>query len=60
MNKIFERRILRKIFGAVQNGDGSWRIRMNYELSELVKKRRHSEIYKKQKNRLARSRDADG
>jgi hypothetical protein len=34
--RIFERRILRKIFGPVQNGDGSWRIRMNYELSKLV------------------------
>jgi hypothetical protein len=34
--RIFERRILRKIFGPVQNEDGSWRIRMNYELSELV------------------------
>jgi hypothetical protein len=35
--RIFERKILRKIFGPVQNEDGSWRIRMNYELSELVK-----------------------
>jgi hypothetical protein len=34
--RIFERRILRKIFGPVQNEDGSWRIRMNYELSELI------------------------
>jgi hypothetical protein len=33
----FECRILRKIFGPVQNGDGSWRIRMNYKLSEVVK-----------------------
>jgi hypothetical protein len=33
----FERRILRKIFGPVQNEDVSWRIRMNYELSEQVK-----------------------
>jgi hypothetical protein len=32
--EIFERRILRKIFGPVQNG--SWRIRINHELSELV------------------------
>jgi hypothetical protein len=31
-----------------------------YKLSELVKKHRHSEIYKKQKNGLGRSRDADG
>jgi hypothetical protein len=35
--RIFERRILRKICGPVQNEDGSWRVRMNYELSELVK-----------------------
>jgi hypothetical protein len=35
--KIFERRILRKIFGPVQNEDRSWGIIMNYELSELVK-----------------------
>jgi hypothetical protein len=35
--RIFERRILRKIFGPVQNGDGLWRIRMNRELSKLVK-----------------------
>jgi hypothetical protein len=27
---------LRKIFGTVQNEDGSWRIRMNYELNELI------------------------
>ena len=33
---IFERRILRKIFGPVQNEDGSWRIRMNYELNFLM------------------------
>ena len=34
--RIFERRILRKIFGPVQNEDGSWRIRMNYELNILI------------------------
>jgi len=28
--RIFVRKILRKIFGPVQNKDGSWRIRMNY------------------------------
>jgi hypothetical protein len=27
---------LRKIFGPVQNEDGSWRIRMNYDLNELT------------------------
>jgi len=34
--RIFEHRILRKILGPVQNEDGSWRIRMNYELNELI------------------------
>jgi hypothetical protein len=34
--RIFERRILRKIFGTVENEDGSWRIRMNYELNKLT------------------------
>jgi hypothetical protein len=35
--RIFERRILRKIFGPLQNEDGSWRIRTNYELNELIR-----------------------
>jgi len=35
--RIFGRRILRKIFGPVQNEYGSWRIRMNYELNELTR-----------------------
>ena len=34
--RISERRILRKICGPVQNDDGSWRIRMNHELNELI------------------------
>jgi hypothetical protein len=46
--KIFERRILRKIFGPVQNEDGSWRVRMNYELNELI---RNSDIVRFIKSR---------
>jgi len=42
--RIYERRILRKIYGPVQNEDGSWRIRMNYELNELIE---NADIYKK-------------
>jgi hypothetical protein len=34
--RIFEGKILRRIFGPVQNEDGSWGIRMNHELSELI------------------------
>ena len=33
--RIFERKMLRKICGPVQDRDGSWRIRMDHELSEL-------------------------
>ena len=33
---IFERKILRKTFGPVQDKDGSWRIRMNHELNEPI------------------------
>jgi len=35
--RIFERKILRKIFGPVQDKDGSCRIRMNHELNELIR-----------------------
>jgi hypothetical protein len=35
--RIFEHRILRKIFGPVQNEDGFWRVRMNHELNDLIK-----------------------
>ena len=34
--RIYEHRILRKIFGPVQNEDGSRRIRMKHELNELI------------------------
>jgi hypothetical protein len=34
--RIFEHKILRKILGPVQDKDGSWRIRMNHELSKLI------------------------
>jgi hypothetical protein len=34
--RIFESGILRKIFDPMQNEDGSWGIRMNHELNELI------------------------
>ena len=33
---VFERRVLRTIFGGVQTDDGSWRRRMNFELHRLL------------------------
>jgi hypothetical protein len=41
---------LRKIFGPVQNEDGSWGIRMNYELNELIE---NADIVRFIKSRLA-------
>ena len=58
--RIFERRILRKRFGPAQNVDEFWRIRMNYELNNLIKNADIVRFVKKQKNGLAGSRDADG
>jgi len=34
--RIFERKIIRKIFGPVQDDNGFWRIRKNHELNELI------------------------
>ena len=36
---ITERKILRKILGPVREGHGTWRIKTNYELNDLVKKK---------------------
>ena len=44
--RIFVRKILRKIFGPVQDENGIWRIRKNNELDELKGKCRRSKIYK--------------
>jgi len=51
--RIFERRILRKIFGPVQNEDGSWRNRMNYELNELIENADIVRFIKKKSRRIA-------
>jgi hypothetical protein len=59
--RTFEHRILRKIFGPVQNEDGYWRIKMNYRLNKLIEDADIVRfIKKKQKNSLATSRDVDG
>ena len=33
---VFERKGLRKIFGPTKEGDGTWRIKTNDELDELI------------------------
>jgi len=51
---------IEKNLGPVQNEDGSRRIRMNYELNELIENADVLRFIKKQKNSQAGSRDADG
>jgi len=34
---IFERRVMRKIFGLTRIGDGYWRIKTNQEINEILK-----------------------
>jgi hypothetical protein len=34
---IFERKIMRKIFGPTRSGDGNWRIKTNQEINEVIK-----------------------
>ena len=36
---VFERRVLRKIYGPTQDIDGTWRIKTNEELETLIKKK---------------------
>ena len=48
--RIFERKILRKIFGPVRDKDGSWRIRMNHELNEFIE---NADIVRFIKSRIA-------
>jgi hypothetical protein len=48
--RIFESRILRKIFGSVQNEDGSRGIRVNHELNELIE---NADIVRFIKRRIA-------
>jgi hypothetical protein len=43
---VFERRVLRKIYGPTQDSDGAWRIKINEELENLIKKKKYFKIYK--------------
>ena len=42
---IFERKILRKIFGPTKEPNGLWRIKTNEELDELIQQKNHNKIY---------------
>jgi len=45
---IFERRIMRKIFGPTRTDDGYWRIKTNQEINEILKVQNIIGLIKKQ------------
>ena len=49
---IFERRIMRKIFGPTRTDDGYWRIKTNQEISEILKGQNIIGFIKKQRLNL--------
>jgi hypothetical protein len=46
---VFERRVLRKIYGPTQDNDGTWRIKANEELEVLIKKKNIVRFIKSQR-----------
>jgi hypothetical protein len=46
---VFERKILRKIFGRNKEDNGNWRIKINIELDELIKHRNEINYVKAQR-----------
>ena len=46
---VFERKILRKIFGPTKERDGTWRIKTNNELNKLIKNKTIINYIKSQK-----------
>ena len=48
---VFERMVLRKIYGQTQDIDGTWRIKTNEELESLIKKENIVRFIKSQRLR---------
>ena len=57
---VFERRVLRKIYGPTQDNDGAWRIKTNEELENLIKKKKYCKIYKIKNITLGSARNQNG
>ena len=50
---VFERRVLRKIYGPALDNEGTWRIKTNEELEILIKKKNIVRFIKSQRLRWA-------
>jgi len=46
---IFKRKVMRKIFGPMRSEDGYWRIKINQEISDILKGQNIIEFIKKQR-----------
>ena len=57
---VFERRVLRKIYGPTLDNDGIWRIKTNEELEILIKKKKNYKIYKITKIKLGSTCNRNG
>jgi len=42
---IFERKIMRKIFGPTRTNDGYWRIKINQEINDILKGKKYNWVY---------------
>jgi hypothetical protein len=51
---IFERKIMRKVFGPTRSDDGYWRIKTNQEISDMLKGQNITGFIKKTKIKLVR------
>jgi len=47
---IFERKIMRKIFGPTRTDDGYWRIETNQEINDILKRQNIIGFIKKQRS----------
>jgi hypothetical protein len=52
---IFEKKIMRKIFGPTRSDDGYWRLKTNQEINDILKGQNIIGFIKKTKIELARS-----
>jgi hypothetical protein len=50
---VFERRVLREIYGPTQENDGTWRIKTNEKLENLIKKKNIVRFIKSQRSHWA-------
>jgi hypothetical protein len=50
--RVFERKVLRRIYGPTKESDGTWRIKSNEELNRLISKKKSRKLYQSTKTGL--------